>query len=180
MTGPVFFGSLPPDILERARKVRLVLTDVDGCLTDGGVWVSETGEELKRFSLRDGMGVERLRRHLGVETGFVTREVTGFAAARARKLRVALLETGAADKGESLSRIGAERGVDLSEIAFLGDDVNDLPALRRAGLAACPSDAFFPVRAAAHLVCDGRGGDGAFRDLAETILFACLGETPLD
>ncbi len=172
-------ASLPPELLARARRVRLVLTDVDGCLTEAGVWVSETGEELKRFSLRDGMGVERLRRHLGIETGFVTREVSGFAAARARKLSIAIVETGAQGKDETVRRLAAAGALETSEIAFLGDDVNDLSALGTCGLAACPSDAFFLVRAAAHFVAPSPGGHGAFRDLAELVLFARLGETPL-
>lgn len=172
------FASLPEHLLSRARRVRLVLTDVDGCLTDAGVWVSESGEELKRFSLRDGMGVERLRRHLGVETGFVTREISGFAAARARKLSVSLVETGAVGKDETVRRLAAAGGLEVSEVAFLGDDVNDLPALGICGLAACPSDAFFLVRSAAHFVCPSPGGHGAFRDLAELVLHARLGATP--
>lgn len=174
------FASLPEDLLARARGVRLVLTDVDGCLTDAGVYVSETGEELKRFSLRDGMGVERLRRHLGIETGFVTREVSGFAAARARKLSVSLVETGARGKDETVRRLAAAGALEPSEVAFLGDDLNDLSALGICGLAACPSDAFFLVRAAAHFVAPSPGGRGAFRDLAELVLFARLGATPLD
>lgn len=173
------FVSLPEDLLARARRVRFVLSDVDGCLTDAGVYVSEKGEELKRFSLRDGMGVERLRRHLSIETGFVTREPSGFAAARSRKLSVALVETAALRKDETVRRLAAERGLEPAQVAFLGDDVNDLPAFRVVGLAACPSDAFFLVRAAAHHVCPSPGGHGAFRDLAELVLFARLGETPL-
>lgn len=172
------FTSLPEDLLARARKVRLVLTDVDGCLTDAGVYVSEDGEELKRFSLRDGMGVERLRKHLSIETGFVTRELSGFAAARARKLSVSLVETGALGKDETVRHLATEHGLDLSEVAFLGDDVNDLPALGIVGLAACPSDAFFLVRPLVHFVTPRPGGHGAFRDLAELVLFASLGETP--
>jgi 3-deoxy-D-manno-octulosonate 8-phosphate phosphatase (KDO 8-P phosphatase) len=172
------FGSLPAELLERARRVRLVLTDVDGCLTDGCVWVSEKGEELKRFSLRDGMGVERLRTHLGIPTGFVTREATGFAAARARKLGVSLVETGAREKADVVRAVAARRKCDLAEVAFLGDDVNDLATLELVGLAACPADAFALVRPAAHFVCPSPGGGGAFRDLAELVLYANLGETP--
>jgi 3-deoxy-D-manno-octulosonate 8-phosphate phosphatase (KDO 8-P phosphatase) len=179
-TKGVHLASLPKDLLFRARRVRLVLTDVDGCLTDAGVYVSEKGEELKRFSLRDGLGVERLRRHLSIETGFVTRELSGFAAARGGKLSVPIVETGALGKDEVVRRLAAARELDPSEIAFLGDDVNDLPALALVGLAACPSDAFFLVPPAVHFVAPSPGGHGAFRDLAELVLFARLGETPLD
>lgn len=124
------------------------------------------------------MGVERLRVHLGVETGIVTREASGFAVARARKLALPEVLTGVADKGAALVEVAGRRGLAPDEIAFVGDDVNDLPALALAGLAACPSDAFPAVKAAVHHVCTLPGGHGAFREVAEIVLFARLGETP--
>lgn len=173
------FGALSDDVLERARRVRLVLTDCDGVLTDGCVHVSEHAEELKSFSLRDGMGVERLRVHAGIETGILTREVSGFAKARARKLSISELHTGVHDKAEVARSIAARKGLGLEEVAYLGDDVNDLGLLRAAGLSACPSDAFFLVLPAVRFVCPSPGGRGAFRDLAELVLFARRSETPL-
>ncbi len=167
-----WFPNATPAVLERAKKIKLVLTDCDGVLTDGGCYYSQNGEELKRFSLRDGMGIERLRLLADIETGFVTKEKTGFVKARAAKLRLSEVHLGVEDKGITIEEIAQERGLSLSEIAFMGDDVNDLPALMKAGLAACPEDSAPSVLEAAHFVSSNRGGHGAFRELAELILFA--------
>jgi 3-deoxy-D-manno-octulosonate 8-phosphate phosphatase (KDO 8-P phosphatase) len=159
------------ELVSRARRVRLVLTDCDGVLTDGAVWVSERGEAMKRFSLRDGMGVERLR-DAGIATAIVTRERSPIVARRADKLQVALHE-GIRDKGAALPRLLAASGVRLDQAAYIGDDVNDLEAildLSGEGLTAAPADAFAAVTAAVHYRCTTRGGDGAFREFAEWML----------
>jgi 3-deoxy-D-manno-octulosonate 8-phosphate phosphatase (KDO 8-P phosphatase) len=159
-------------LVARARRVRLVLTDCDGVLTDGTVWVSEQGEALKRFSLRDGMGVERLR-EAGVETAIVTRERSPIVARRAEKLRLRLHFEGVLDKAAELPRILAVAGCRTDEVAYIGDDVNDLALLARVGregLTAAPFDALESVASAVHHVCRARGGEGAFREFAEWIL----------
>lgn len=150
-------------------SIRLVLTDCDGVLTDGTVWVSATGEETARFSRRDGLGVALLRER-GVDTGIVTREAGGPVVPRALKLGIEELHLSALDKGSVLQAIAARRGLSLAEIAYLGDDVVDLPALSLAGLAACPSDADPRVQAVCHYVCTCPGGRGAFREVADLIL----------
>ncbi len=158
-------------LVARARRIRLVLTDCDGVLTDGAVYVSEHGEAMKRFSLRDGMGVERLR-EAGVETAIVTRERSPIVARRAEKLRLRLFE-GVLDKAAELPRMLAADGCGIHEVACIGDDVNDLGLLGevgREGLTAAPFDALEPVAAAVHHICRARGGEGAFREFAEWIL----------
>lgn len=165
-------GWTPPDIALLARRLRLVLTDCDGVLTDGGVYYSERGEELKRFNIRDGMGVERLRTLAGIETGIVTGELSGAVLHRAEKLGIAECHLGAKDKAAVLRDIMARLNLGSDEIAYLGDDVNDLPAFALAGLTACPADAFAPVRAAAQVVLEASGGHGAFREFAELVLKA--------
>jgi len=168
--------SLTPPLLERelrarAARLRLVLSDVDGTLTDGGVFYSERGEAMKRFSMRDGMGVERLRGD-GVETALVTRETSPIVARRAEKLRVRLYQ-GVTDKESALEAILAETGYDPSQVAYIGDDVNDLgvmAVLGRRGLIAAPLDAVPPVLRLVHYRCARGGGGGAFRDFAEWIL----------
>jgi 3-deoxy-D-manno-octulosonate 8-phosphate phosphatase (KDO 8-P phosphatase) len=170
-------AALAPPLLERelqarAARLRLVLSDVDGTLTDGGVYYSERGEAMKRFSLRDGMGVERLRDD-GVETALVTRETSPIVARRAEKLRVRRLYEGVADKQGALDTILAETGYDLSQIAYIGDDVNDLgimSVIARRGLTAAPLDAVPSVLRSVHYRCARGGGGGAFRDFAEWIL----------
>ncbi|MCU0660827.1 MAG: acylneuraminate cytidylyltransferase [Myxococcota bacterium] len=155
----------------RAERISLVAMDVDGTLTDAGMYYGPQGEELKKFNTRDGMGIGLL--HLvGVRTAIVTAEASGFAAARARKLGIETVITGAKDKAEVLRNLAAVNGIGLDQIAFIGDDVNDLPALEVAGLAACPGDATASVRRLAHYVCRAPGGGGAVRELADLIIAA--------
>jgi 3-deoxy-D-manno-octulosonate 8-phosphate phosphatase (KDO 8-P phosphatase) len=167
-----------PELVVRAQRLRLVLTDCDGVLTDGTAWYSERGEELKRFSLRDGMGVELLR-HDGIETGIVTRERSGPVRRRAEKLGVVLFE-GVRDKEAELPRILAATEREAGELAYIGDDVNDLGilrAIRSEGLTAAPADATPAVTAQAQLRCQARGGEGAFREFADWILRLRAGGT---
>src|SRR5579859_4945173 len=110
----------------KARRIKLLLTDVDGVLTDNGVYYGEDGEVLKRFSIRDGMGVERLRKLCGIETGIVTGELSPSVARRAEKLNIAHLYLGVKDKRARLLEIMEATGLGWDEIAFIGDDVNDL------------------------------------------------------
>ncbi len=153
----------------KAPPIRLVLTDCDGVLTDSGVYYSDQGEVMKRFSIRDGMGVQRLRQE-GIETGIVTGELSGSVKKRAEKLGIEELHLGARIKTEVLAEIAARRGLDLSQIAYIGDDVNDLGVLAMAGVTACPADAVYEVREQVDYVCQAKGGHGAFREFAEWIL----------
>ena len=157
------------DLHAKARRIKLLLTDVDGVLTDGGVYYGEAGEVLKRFNIRDGMGVERLRQ-VGVETGIVTGEVSPSVARRAEKLRITELHLGIKDKPARLEEILATTGLQAEEVAFIGDDTNDVAVLQLVGLAACPGDATSFARAVADYQCAAFGGQGAFRELAELII----------
>lgn len=163
---------LERDLRTRAARLRLVLSDVDGTLTDGGVFYSEGGETMKRFSMRDGMGVERLRND-GIETALLTRETSPIVARRAEKLRIRHLYQGVMDKESALGRILADTGCDASQVAYIGDDVNDLGIMSlvaERGLTAAPLDAVSPVLRAVHYRCARGGGSGAFRDFAEWLL----------
>src|SRR6185369_10769788 len=137
------FFSLPEaELAARAGRLRLVLSDCDGVLTDGTVYYSANGEELKRFSLRDGMGFERLR-DMGIEGAIITRERSPIVERRAEKLGLQLYQ-GIRDKSAALEAILRERGLQPSEVGYIGDDVNDLgpiQLLAAAGLTAAPSDA---------------------------------------
>lgn len=156
----------------RAARIRLVVSDVDGVLTDAGVYYSAAGEELKRFSMRDGMGVELLR-DAGIRTALMTRENSPIVATRAKKLQIENLWSAQRDKGATLPGLVAELGLMPDQVAYIGDDVNDLGALAwvaTEGLAVCPADAVNKVREAAHFVTAARGGHGAFRELCDLIL----------
>ncbi len=160
------------ELARRAARLRLVLTDSDGVLTDTGVYYSERGEEMKRFSIRDGMGVERLR-HAGVETGIVTGERSPFVLRRAEKLGLRHVLLGVKDKLGAVQALCAEEGLTLDQVAFIGDDVNDLEVLTvltTHSLTASPADALPSVMEAVIHVCSAPGGHGAFRDFAEWIL----------
>jgi 3-deoxy-D-manno-octulosonate 8-phosphate phosphatase (KDO 8-P phosphatase) len=160
------------ELRQRARAVRFLLTDSDGVLTDNGVYYSAEGEALKRFSIRDGMGVERLRRFAAVDVGIITGEHSGAVERRAEKLAITELHLGVKDKPAALQAIMARLNLSLDQVAYIGDDTNDVEVMRQVGLAACPADATLFARAAAHYVCPSRGGYGAFRDFAELIIAA--------
>src|SRR5262249_29178001 len=157
---------------ERARRIALVISDNDGVLTDALVYVGAGGEMMKAYSVRDGMGMERLR-HAGVQTAVLTREPPTLITARAANLELAFLWTGVRDKHAHLDRILQETQLEASQLAYIGDDVNDLGiigAIGAVGLTAAPADAMPDVRAVVHHVCVAPGGRGAFRDFAEWLL----------
>ena len=156
----------------RAQQIKLLLTDCDGVLTDTGVYYSETGELMKRFSIRDGMGVSLLRK-AGIETGIISGETSESLRRRAEKLRITQLHLGISDKVQRIRYIAELTGLSLSQIAYIGDDVNDLELmvlLREFSLIAAPADAMLAVRRVAHFVCANNGGNGAFREFADWML----------
>jgi len=156
----------------RATRIELVICDNDGVLTDGTVYYSERGEELKQYNLRDGMGVELLRND-GVKTAILTRESTQFAQRRADKLKLPYCWLGVRDKHAHLKEITKQTNLNMEQFAYIGDDVNDLAiinAIAPLGLTAAPADASPRVREAVHMVCKQPGGRGAFREFAEWIL----------
>ncbi len=161
------------ELKRRARRIRLVVTDVDGVLTDTGVYFSLYGEEFRRFSVRDGMGSELLR-NAGIETAWMSKERGSSITQRARKLHLDHVYLGVQDKALELDTVLARAGgLSLDEIAYIGDDVNDLGALVRVaehGIAAAPANAVAAVREVVHFCTDAEGGAGAFRELADSIL----------
>lgn len=166
------------DIKKLASEIKLVLTDVDGVLTDNGVYYSDNGEAMKRFSIRDGMGVERLRNQ-GIETGIITGERSSSVQRRAEKLKITELHLGAKNKLALLEEILKRKDLTAVEVAFIGDDVNDIEIMRAVGFAACPLDAMPQVIKMVHYQCQARGGYGAFRELAEFIIDACRSYHPI-
>ena len=160
----------PVDALRgKARQIRLVCTDVDGVLTDGGMYYSEGGEELKKFNTRDGMGVAHLH-SAGIEVAMITSENTELVARRAAKLKIKYLFQGVRDKQKVVEGLINELQLSWPSVAYIGDDVNDLPVIRSVGLTAAVSDAMQIVRDAVDYVCERAGGCGAFREFAELIL----------
>ena len=159
-------------IFKKASKIKFVITDVDGVLTDTGVYYSEKGEELKRFSIRDGMGVERLRKLCEIETGIITRENSGLVDGRAKKLKIEELYQGVLDKEKTFDEILVKKNLKAEEIAYIGDDTIDVDVMKKAGLSACPNNATNFAKKAADVITKSNGGFGAFRDFAEIIIEA--------
>jgi 3-deoxy-D-manno-octulosonate 8-phosphate phosphatase (KDO 8-P phosphatase) len=151
------------------NKIRAVALDVDGVLTDGTFWWGANGEEFKRFDFLDVMGVS-----LGVKAGLTLALISGEESPLidrfARKLKIADVYQGCKDKAAALRAFAAARGLELNQIAFMGDDVNDLPALQLAGLSAAPRDAHPRVAATVDLVTKCHGGRGAVRELIDMLL----------
>lgn len=163
------------EIRKRAKNIKLVLTDVDGVLTDAGVYYSADGEELKRFSIRDGMGMELLG-HYGIQTAMLTREDSPRVAARSNKLGLPYYFPGVRDKLAFLPDLLNQTGRALHELAYIGDDVNDagiMEEIAGVGLVACPKDAMPVAQKLAHYRAVNPGGHGAFRDFAEWIMKYC-------
>jgi len=155
---------------EKLEKIKLVLTDNDGVLTDTGVYYSEKGEEFKRYSIRDGMGVERLKKHAGIETVIITGEKSGSVKSRAHKLNIEEYYLGVKHKTEILPEVLKKNNITPENIAFIGDDVNDLEIMKQVGLSASPSDGMDFIKHISDYICKNRSGNGAFRELAELII----------
>jgi len=155
---------------DKLEKIKLVLTDNDGVLTDSGVYYSERGEVFKRFSIRDGMGVERLRKHAGIETVIITGEKSGSVKARAEKLNIKEYYLGVIYKTDILPEVLKKNNILPENIAFIGDDVNDIEIMKEVGFKATPSDGMDFIKDIADYVCKNRSGNGAFRELAELII----------
>lgn len=154
----------------KAAKIKLLLTDCDGVLTDGGVYYSANGEELKKFNLRDGMGVERLRKLCNIDTGIITGENSAIVSRRGEKLQMKHVYLGIKDKKQRLGEILLENSLTVEEIAYIGDDMNDLEVIQKAGLTAAPADAVSLIKQSVHYICSAKGGEGAFREFAEWII----------
>ena len=149
--------------------IRLLALDVDGTLTDGGVYMDGRGGEYKRFDVKDGMGIAMLLR-AGVEVAFISGRYSAATEQRARNLGVARVHNGVKEKLPVLAAMAQDMGITLEQTAFMGDDVNDLECLTAAGLGLAPADAVRAVREAADYVTGAQAGRGAVREAAEHIL----------
>lgn len=159
------------DAFERAKKIRLAIFDVDGVMTDGSLYLTDGGQEYKAFNSLDGHGMKMLQRS-GVELAIITGRTSQVVAQRAANLGVAHLYQGVEDKLAAFLELLEKTGGDPSECAYMGDDVVDLPVMRRCGLAACVPAAPALVKQHAHYVTDLPGGGGAVRELCELIMQA--------
>jgi 3-deoxy-D-manno-octulosonate 8-phosphate phosphatase (KDO 8-P phosphatase) len=153
----------------RCQPIRLVIFDVDGVLTDGRITITGNGLESKSFHVRDGLGL-RLLRQAGIKVAFLTGRTSDAVAWRAAELEVDIIYQGVKDKTAPFDEMVIREGLSDDQVAVAGDDLVDLPLMRRAGLALAPADAVDEVRAAADYVCRQAGGRGAVREMVEFIL----------
>jgi 3-deoxy-D-manno-octulosonate 8-phosphate phosphatase (KDO 8-P phosphatase) len=159
------------ELYERARRVRLVIFDVDGVLTDGSLFITEAGEEFKAFHSQDGHGMKMLQA-TGIRLAIITGRTSRSVELRAQTLGVGILYQGVEDKLAVFEQIVSTTGLDPESCAFMGDDVVDLPVMRRCGLAVAVPDAPPLVKSRAHYVTRLAGGRGAVRELCEIIMHA--------
>lgn len=150
-------------------KYKMFLTDCDGCLTDGGMYYSEHGDELKKFNTKDGVAFGLLR-EAGIITGVITGEDVKLNKRRCEKLKIDVLASGCRDKKSCVYRLCEEYGVSLEEVVYVGDDLLDVEAIKTVGLGCCPADASNAAMSAAKYVAHSKGGDGVIREIVEMIL----------
>ncbi|MDB5272135.1 MAG: family hydrolase [Chitinophagaceae bacterium] len=151
------------------KKIKLFLSDVDGVMTDAGMYYTESGDEFKKFNTHDGMGF-RLLREAGIKTGIITTEQTKIVERRAEKLKVDYLYQGKRDGGKLVAaeEICKQEGIEWDEVAYIGDDINCYDLLTRVGLAACPANATDKIKAIPGIIqLSKSGGDGAVREFID-------------
>ncbi|AKB43001.1 MULTISPECIES: acylneuraminate cytidylyltransferase [Methanosarcina] len=156
------------DLKSKLKNVKLFITDVDGVMTDCGMYYSENGDELKKFNTRDGMGIQLLREK-GIKTAIVTKEKTKIVEARANKLKVDEVYQGIVDKLSIFEELREKYSLEYSEIVYIGDDINDIPVLEKAGVSFCPNDAVDEVKNVSDYILSRKGGEGVIREVVEIL-----------
>jgi YrbI family 3-deoxy-D-manno-octulosonate 8-phosphate phosphatase len=156
-------------LIKKFANIQLVLTDVDGVLTDGGMYYSVKGEAMKKFNTRDSMGMELLYK-VNIPTILITREKSEIVKKRAKKIKIHELKMGVMNKEKLFPKICSDFNLNPSQIVYIGDDVNDFKILKLAGLSTCPSDAVEKIQTNVDYICNAAGGKGAFREIADIIL----------
>ena len=155
--------------------IKMFLTDCDGCLTDGGMYYSERGDELKRFNALDGMGF-RLLQERGILTGVITGEKKELNHRRGRKIHLDILEEGVNDKLKAVMKLCEKYDIDIQNVAYVGDDINDLEVIKAVGFGCSVANGIRAVKEAARYVTTREGGDGAVREAIDLILENSLNE----
>jgi 3-deoxy-D-manno-octulosonate 8-phosphate phosphatase (KDO 8-P phosphatase) len=151
------------------NEIKFLVLDVDGTLTDGGIYITESGDEMKKFNTKDGMGIKRLLKS-GVEVGFISASISKkIVHHRAAMLGVRFCYAGNDDKSEILAQWLDELDLSYSEVAYIGDDVNDAKIMQEVGLSACPADALGEVKQIANIVLEKKGGQGCAREFIDRI-----------
>tara|TARA_R110001599_G_scaffold135360_4_gene313639 strand:+ start:415 stop:1062 length:648 start_codon:yes stop_codon:yes gene_type:complete len=159
------------EIVERAKRIKAIIFDVDGVLTDGHIIYNNEGMESKEFNVKDGQIIQHLKLH-EILTGVITGRDSQVVRNRCNELKINFHYHGVKNKGEKFEDVLMEFGLQKEEVAFIGDDINDLPVLTQCGLAATPADGHYKVKEHVDLVLQAKGGEGALRELADLVLEA--------
>ena len=159
------------EFIKKCKKIKLILTDVDGVLTDGCMYYSSKGEELKKFHTRDGMAVELLLQK-NIKTIIITKEKSKIVISRAKKINVFKVYSGIKQKDKILNQICTKFKVAPNEIVFIGDDINDEKIMKLVGLSFAPSDATQTTKNIADIITNARGGQGVLREVTDEILLS--------
>ncbi len=163
--------NIEADLQQAAKKIKMVVFDVDGVLTDSHIYMGNDGELLKAFSARDGMGITLLHK-AGINTAIITGRRSEIVANRAGELKLTALWQGCSDKRQAYTELKEKFSLGDEEVAYVGDDLNDLPLIIQAGLGCAVGDAVPEVKDAASFVAKNNGGNGAVREIIEFILKA--------
>jgi YrbI family 3-deoxy-D-manno-octulosonate 8-phosphate phosphatase len=153
----------------KSKNIKILLTDVDGVLTDGGMYYTSTGDTMKKFHTRDGMGVNLLKKS-GIPTIIVTKEKTKMVRSWAKKMNVSHIYDGILQKEKILKEICKKYSVTSSQIAYIGDDINDIELLKKVGFSVTPNDGILDAQNIVDYICKKKGGDGVLREVADIIL----------
>lgn len=157
-------------IRQKTDKIKLLVLDVDGVMTDGGMYVTESGDHIKKFNTKDGLAIQHL-----VKSGFQTAIISSglvpeMVRTRAKMLGIEHCYVGTEPKLDVLNRLMSELNIAREEVAIIGDDINDLPIMRSVGLTVCPSDAVNAVKSEAHIILSRKGGEGCVREFVDSYL----------
>ncbi|KGF71778.1 hypothetical protein DO97_15690 [Neosynechococcus sphagnicola sy1] len=159
-----------PHLKKRLSKIKLLLIDVDGVMTDGQLYYSEQGETLKAFNVRDGLGLRQLITMTDIEIGILSGGNAPIVRSRAAKLGIELVLTAIEDKVAAAEKLLQQRGLNWDQLSYIGDDVNDIELLQKSGVSAAPIDAHTDVRRIVNWQLSAKGGHGAIRHFADAIL----------
>ena len=166
------YGTYPLSLMDSLRTIKCVVFDVDGSITDGGIYFSSQGDELKKFGIKDGMGIASITHNTDINVCIVTGRSSQMVKRRADELKITYLYEGVKDKAVVLGNICNELKISLNEVLAFGDDINDMPMMAMAGLSACPADAHPAVLNHVNIISDFDGGHGAARQICDLLLMS--------
>lgn len=164
-------GRLSPILVNKLKNIKLLVMDVDGVLTDAGMFYNESGDEIKKFNTRDGKGIEIIK-SIGIKTAFITSEKTALVEKRSKKLKIDFLMQGIKDKAEALRELIKSNGLSFEEVAYIGDDINDTEAMKMSGFSATPADGVSVNKKIVSYICINKGGEGCVREVCNFLVEA--------